>query len=119
MKFVRRLGLDEALEQLENGTNLEAMYEGWSQARIRSYQQIETKPNAYYYRFNAPGEKQQNGPWTDHERDLFFKRLAENGADGQWGVFAIAIPGRVGYQVSGYKHLFRSNCPGSHKHAVL
>jgi hypothetical protein len=30
---------------------------------------------------------------------LFFKRLKEIGADGQWGIFSMAIPGRVGYQV--------------------
>jgi hypothetical protein len=33
------------------------------------------------------------------EKELFFKRLAEVGADGQWGIFSIAVPGRVGYQV--------------------
>jgi len=27
-------------------------------------------------------------------------RLAEVGADGQWGIFSMTIPGRVGYQVS-------------------
>lgn len=100
MRFVR-LRLDEALDQLENSDS-KTMYEGWSQARIRSYQQIESKPNAYYYRFNAPGERQQNGLWTARERELFFNRLAEVGADGQWGIFAIAIPGRVGYQVGGF-----------------
>jgi hypothetical protein len=123
IKFVRRLGLDEALEQLENGTDVEKMYEGWSQARIRSYQQIETQPNAYFYRFNAPGEKQQNGPWTDHERELFFRRLAEVGAEGQWGVFAIAIPGRVGYQVGEYRHLAESilihlQCSNYYRHLI-
>jgi len=28
------------------------------------------------------------------------ERLAEVGADGQWGIFSMTIPGRVGYQVS-------------------
>jgi len=27
-------------------------------------------------------------------------RLKEVGADGQWGIFSMTIPGRVGYQVS-------------------
>jgi hypothetical protein len=58
------LGLDEALKQLETVSDPQKVYEGWSQARIRAYQQIDTKPNSYYYRFNAPGEKQVNGIWT-------------------------------------------------------
>jgi hypothetical protein len=36
------------------------------------------------------------------ERELFFARLKEVGADGQWGIFSKAIPGRVGYQVLPY-----------------
>ena len=48
MHFVR-LRLDDALEQLENGQDPEKIFEGWSNARIRAYQQIETKPNSYYY----------------------------------------------------------------------
>lgn len=40
------------------------------------------------------------------ERDLFFKRLDEMGAEGQWGIFAMAIPGRVGYQVKSYPFYF-------------
>jgi hypothetical protein len=91
-----RLRLDDALENLNNEEN---MFEGWSDARKRVYSQIETKPNSYYYRFNAPGEKQANGAWTDAEKELFHKRLAEVGADGQWGIFSMTIPGRVGYQV--------------------
>jgi hypothetical protein len=36
-------------------------------------------PNAYYYRFNEPGEKQRNGKWTKQEIELFFKRMKEVG----------------------------------------
>ena len=69
------------MEQLEKvgGENVEKAFEGWSEARIRSYQQIDAKPNSYYYRFNAPGEKQRNGPWTVEEKELFMKRLKEMG----------------------------------------
>ncbi|KAI8906626.1 hypothetical protein DFJ77DRAFT_504459 [Powellomyces hirtus] len=104
-----RLRLDEALSQLENGGDPSKVFEGWSDARVRAYQQIKTKPNSYYYRFNAPGEKQRNGVWTKEERTLFFNRLEEMGADGQWGIFSMAIPGRVGYQCSNfYRHLLKS-----------
>ncbi|KAJ3161465.1 hypothetical protein HDU86_007247 [Geranomyces michiganensis] len=108
MKFAR-LRLDEALSQLQNGADPEKGFEGWSDARVRAYQQIKTKPNSYYYRFNAPGEKQRNGAWTQEERALFFKQLEERGADGQWGIFSMAIPGRVGYQCSNfYRGLLKS-----------
>jgi hypothetical protein len=33
------------------------------------------------------------------EHELFMTRLKEKGADGEWGIFSMAIPGRVGYQV--------------------
>jgi len=39
-------------------------FEGWSEARIKAYKMIGINPNTYYYRFNAPGEKQRNGAWT-------------------------------------------------------
>lgn len=66
---------------------------------------IDQNPNSYYYRFNAPGEEQRKGPWTPEERALFFKRLQEVGANGQWGIFSTAIPGRVGYQCSNFYRL--------------
>lgn len=96
-----RLGLDDALKQArENKMDLEKAFEGWSQARIRAYQMIDQNPNSYYYRFNAPGEEQRKGQWTEEEKKVFYKRLEEVGANGQWGIFSMSIPGRVGYQVT-------------------
>lgn len=92
-KKISRLKLDDALANA-------ADMEGWSEARIKAYRGMAKNPNAYYYRFNAPGESQKNGPWSKEEDELFMKRIAECGADGQWGIFSMAIPGRVGYQVS-------------------
>jgi hypothetical protein len=91
-KKASRLRLDDALANV-------ADMEGWSEARIRAYQGMKKNPNAYFYRFNAPGETQKNGPWSKEEDDMFMKRLGEFGADGQWGIFSMTIPGRVGYQV--------------------
>lgn len=97
-----RLALDDALKQVqENQIDPEKAFEGWSQARIRAYQMIDQNPNSYYYRFNAPGEEQRKGQWAEDERKIFFERLEEVGANGQWGIFAMKVPGRVGYQVSG------------------
>ncbi|KAI7864877.1 hypothetical protein BDF14DRAFT_1829766 [Spinellus fusiger] len=101
-----RLGLDEALQQVQNHqVDPEKAFEGWSQARIRAYQMIDQNPNSYYYRFNAPGEIQRKGQWTEEEKELFHERLREVGANGQWGIFSIKIPGRVGYQCSNYYRL--------------
>jgi len=103
-----RLRLDDALKQLKSDDPMKA-FEGWSEARIKAYKMIGINPNTYYYRFNAPGEKQRNGAWTPEERKLFMDRLAEVGADGQWGIFSMTIPGRVGYQCSNfYRHLLKS-----------
>ncbi len=92
VKRASRLKLDDAL------TNTSGM-EGWSEARIRAYKSLKKNPNTYFYRFNVVGETQRNGPWSKEEDELFMKRLGEFGADGQWGIFSMAIPGRVGYQV--------------------
>lgn len=101
-----RLGLDEALEKLNNNeVDPEKAFEGWSEARVKAYQMIEQNPNSYYYRFNAPGEIQRRGQWDEDEKELFHKRLAEVGANGQWGIFSMKIPGRVGYQCSNYYRL--------------
>ncbi|KAL0077084.1 hypothetical protein F4703DRAFT_1961411, partial [Phycomyces blakesleeanus] len=101
-----RLGLDEALQQVQNhNVDPEKAFEGWSHARIRAYQMIDQNPNSYYYRFNAPGEIQRKGQWTEATKKLFHQRLDEVGANGQWGIFSIKIPGRVGYQCSNYYRL--------------
>ncbi|KAG2203617.1 hypothetical protein INT47_011711 [Mucor saturninus] len=101
-----RLGLDEALEQFQNNQiDPEKAFEGWSQARIKAYQMIDQNPNSYYYRFNAPGEVQRKGQWDEPEKKMFFDRLADVGANGQWGLFSMTIPGRVGYQCSNFYRL--------------
>ncbi|CAH1759471.1 5345_t:CDS:10 [Entrophospora sp. SA101] len=95
-----RLALDDALKQVEDyDMNLDKAFEGWSKARVKAFNAIKTNPNTYYYRFNAPGEEQRLGAWTEEEEQVFFNRLEEVGSEGQWGIFSIAIPGRVGYQV--------------------
>eukprot|EP00824_Muranothrix_gubernata_P008773 TRINITY_DN21317_c0_g1_i4.p1 TRINITY_DN21317_c0_g1~~TRINITY_DN21317_c0_g1_i4.p1 ORF type:complete len:609 (+),score=130.18 TRINITY_DN21317_c0_g1_i4:95-1828(+) len=95
-----RLTLNEALKRTDT-------FEGWSPARIRAWQDREKNPNAYYYRFNEPGEEQRNGQWLEHEERLFFKRCNElygpgELPNGQWGIFSQTIPGRVGYQCSNF-----------------
>ncbi|KAL9658489.1 hypothetical protein ABK040_006029 [Willaertia magna] len=89
-----RLLLNDALGDVQTK-------EGWSKARIEAYAKIKTNPNAYYYRFNEPGEQQKNGKWTRDEKELFIKKLKEYAKttdNFQWGIFSKMIPGRVGYQ---------------------
>ena len=81
-------------------------WETWSLARKKSYLQKGDNPNTYLYRNLPPGEKPKNGPWSDEEKQLFLKRLKEMREEGvfegKWGIFSMAIPGRVGYQCSNY-----------------
>lgn len=101
-KRMKKLKLNDALRQ--------GSTEGWSDARIRAWDCKDTKPNAYYYRFNHPGEKQKNGKWSKEEKELFLKRIEEMGVSGQWGIFSMAIPGRVGYQCANfYRQLLENN----------
>merc|ERR1719461_2664981 len=90
-----RLLLEDALKDTEN-------FEGWSAARVQAWKNKEHNPNAYYYRFNAPGEKQKNGPVMMDEHKNFMERVMEVGVNMHWGKFSMKIPGRVGYQCSNY-----------------
>lgn len=81
----------------------------WSEARAHAFGLRKTNPNAYYYRHLAPGESKSAGAWSDLEKELFFKRKEEVGVDGEWGIFSMAIPGRVGYQCCNfYRRLIAS-----------
>jgi hypothetical protein len=92
-----RLTLNDALKKVDTQS-------GWSPARKNAFKQLNSNPNAYYYRFNAPGEEQKNGKWTPEEKELFMQRVKtfNVGATPQWGIFSTTIPGRVGYQCSNF-----------------
>jgi len=90
-----RLLLEDALKDTEN-------FEGWSAARVQAWKNKEVNPNAYYYRFNEPGEPQKNGPVQMDEHKVFMERIMECGVNMHWGKFSMKIPGRVGYQCSNY-----------------
>ena len=95
-----RFCLDDAVRQVEQTGS----FDGWSEARIKAWRNKEQNPNAYYYRFNDPGEEQRNGKWSRQEHDAFMRRLVECkiGDNYEWGIFSMALPGRVGYQCSNY-----------------
>jgi hypothetical protein len=39
--------------------------EGWSEARISAYAQLESNPNSYYFRFNKPGMNYKSPQWIN------------------------------------------------------
>jgi hypothetical protein len=99
-----RLCLDDAVRRAHAGS-----YDGWSDARKRAFKSMNENPNAYYYRFNAPGEEQKNGHWSPDEEKLFFEVAKQYPVNTKWGLFSIHIPGRVGYQCSNfYRQLVRT-----------
>jgi len=90
-----RLLLNDALKDI-------GKMEGWSEARKKAWKQRRTAPNAYFYRFNVPGQPQKNGKWDAEDHRLFMERVMAFGVNDQWGIFSKKIPGRVGYQCSNY-----------------
>jgi len=90
-----RLLLNDALKDVGN-------MEGWSEARKKAWTNRRTSPNAYFYRFNVPGQPQKNGKWDKEDHRLFMERVKAFGVNDQWGIFSKKIPGRVGYQCSNY-----------------
>ena len=90
-----RLLLNDALKNPEDQSK-------WSDARKKAWKNRKTAQNAYFYRFNVPGQPQKNGKWTTSEHELFMKRVLSFGVNDQWGIFSKSIPGRVGYQCSNY-----------------
>ena len=107
-------GADAAPEQEAELDPLDELIKGWSEARIKAWNNRERNENQYYYRFNAPGESQGEGKWSEQEHELFMATMESvkkgelKDAAGnvvpmyQWGSFSKAIPGRVGYQCSNY-----------------
>lgn len=85
-----------------------AEWETWSFAHKQSYLKGAKNANAYFYRNLRQGEKARNGKWTPEETKLFLNRIKvmskKNFYDSnpQWGIFSMAIPGRVGYQCANY-----------------
>ena len=69
---------------------------------LQAYSKRHTKPNTYYYRFNAPNEVQATGAWSEENHKRFMEKVKNDGVDYQWGLFSMSIPGRVGYQCSNY-----------------
>lgn len=87
----------------------EEVWENWSFAHKQSYLKGIKNANAYYYRNLPPGEKCKFGKWTPEEIRIFMNRIKSMSKNShfyelapQWGIFSMAIPGRVGYQCANF-----------------
>ena len=84
-----------------------SVWNKWSDVHRKSYLLGMKDPNAFLYRNPPIGVAHKTGPWTIEEKNAFLKRLKEvrgnkDTIDGKWGLFSMAIPGRVGYQCSNF-----------------
>eukprot|EP01084_Bolivina_argentea_P129150 228138_1 len=89
----------------ESGTSLDDRVMDMSKmsaVQKKAWLERKEKPNAFYYRFNANGEKQASGEWNNYEHKEFMERVMEFGVNFEWGIFSKVINGRVGYQCSNY-----------------
>jgi hypothetical protein len=81
----------------------------WSPERRASFLQITKNPNSFFYRNRPPGDPQRYGSFTKEEEELFIERLSYfrnlGVEDGLWGLFAVPMRGRLGYQCSNFYRL--------------
>jgi hypothetical protein len=109
----------EVASPVDDDRGLPAEFNTWAPARQQAWMQMAENPNAFYYRHRLPEEERKNGAWDSAEKALFLEELKKfpSGVS-QWGLFARAIPGRVGYQCNSfYRKLIASGevqgAPGS------
>jgi hypothetical protein len=100
---------DELPDKLQLYVSRE-IWAGWSPIRRESFAQIVNNPNAFFYRNRPPGDPQKFGPFTKEEEAQFLERLNYFREDlgincGLWGLFAVPIRGRLGYQCSNFYRL--------------
>lgn len=82
----------------------------WSPIRRDSFANIIKNPNTFFYRNRPPGDPQKTGPFSPQEEEQFRNRLRYfreelEIEDGLWGLFAVPIRGRLGYQCSNFYRL--------------
>jgi len=93
----------------------------WTPARRRLWAHVDTNPGAYFYHYKHPEDNGpiRSGPWSEEERQAFMARARLLGTDGDWGVFSMGIPGRVGAQCQEYhKYLLRNGVHIPHRQSL-
>ena len=103
----------------------EEVWNLWSDARKESYKEMLDNPNKFFYRNRPPGESQKNGQWSEDEQQLFMERMRyfqdELGViDACWGLFAVPIKGRLGYQCANYyRYLIKEGKIQNERYSVI
>ena len=90
------------------------LWSQYSDIRRQSLMELFANPNTFFYRNRPPGDRQRYGPFSAEEEQLFMKRLRyfrdELGITNMWwGLFAVPLSGRVGYQCSNFYRLLVKN----------
>lgn len=87
------------------------VWDSYSSARRESFMNMFKNPNSFFYRNRPPGDPQKMGGFTSDEEEQFIQRINyfRNDLkvyDKLWGLFAVPLKGRLGYQcMNFYRHL--------------
>lgn len=85
------------------------LWNSYSPSRRQSFKNMFTNPNAFFYRNRPPGDPQRCGSFTKEEEEQFLERIKYfrklGISDGLWGLFAVPLKGRLGYQCSNFYRL--------------
>lgn len=83
------------------------VWDQYSPIKRESFKQLIKNPNSFFYRNRPPGEEQKYGSFTPEEDVQFMERVRYfredlHINDGLWGLFAVPLNGRLGYQCSNH-----------------
>ena len=73
------IDIDDAMERINEG-----FLDGLSDARKKAWRNRRTNPEAFFYRFNAPGQAAKKGKWREEEHKMFMERVMELGVNEGW-----------------------------------
>ncbi|OHS98928.1 hypothetical protein TRFO_34727 [Tritrichomonas foetus] len=85
----------------------QSVWNQYSQIRRDSFKLLLKNPNSFFYRNRPPGDPQKYGSFTEEEEAQFIERIKYfrdvlKIDDGLWGLFAVPLRGRLGYQCSNF-----------------
>lgn len=87
------------------------VWDSYSSARRESFMNMFKNPNSFFYRNRPPGDPQKMGGFSPEEEEQFIQRINYfrnelKVYDKLWGLFAVPLKGRLGYQcMNFYRHL--------------
>lgn len=106
--------IDQDLDKVPNDLKqyiTQEVWDSYSYARRESFSNMFKNPNSFFYRNRPPGDPQKMGGFTPEEEEQFIQRINYfrnelKVYDKLWGLFAVPLKGRLGYQcMNFYRHL--------------